>query len=173
MNATTSTSMTNVKNAEGVVTKIGVRCPYHPEVVKQFRALNGKWNQDKKAWYFDARDKARVVDVLRKVFGVAPGDPAPRLVTVVLKPKFLDAMYGVEAISELGRVVAVRRGRDARVELGDGVRILTGGFRPSGGSARKPELAPEDGTSLEVRDVPQLLAEQLKAQYGDAVEIVG
>jgi hypothetical protein len=84
----------------------------------------------------------------------------------------MDAMYGAEDIRALGRIVAARLGRDARVTLGPGVTLRSGGFRPSGGSSRKPELAPEDGTSLEVRDVPQALAEQLKAQYGDAVEII-
>jgi hypothetical protein len=169
----TTTTITNVRNSEGTITKIAVRCPYHPEIVKQFRALNGKWNQDKKAWYFDVNAKAQVVDALRTVFGAAPGDPAPRLVTVVLTSKFMDAMYGAEDIRELGRIVAQRLGRDARVQLGPGVVVKSGGFRPSGGSSRKPELAPEDGTSLEVRDVPQALAERLQAQYGsDAVEIV-
>jgi hypothetical protein len=167
-----TTTITNVKTSDGTVTKIGVRCPYHPTIVKQFRALNGKWNQDKKAWYFDVHAKAQVVDALRSVFGAAPGDPAPRLVTVVLKPAFMDAVYRDETISALGRVVASRLGRDARVQLGPGVVLRSGGFRPSGGSSRKPELAPEEGTSLEVKDVPYVLAEQLKAQYGDAVEIV-
>lgn len=53
-----------------------------------------------------------------------------------------------------GRCVARRRGRDSNVELGPQVVVLEGGFESRGGSVKNPDLAPVEGTVVEIRDIP-------------------
>jgi hypothetical protein len=55
-----------------------------------------------------------------------------------------------------GRLIAWRSGNNEPVELGEGVTIAAGGFRPKGGTKTRPRLAPEPGTVLEIADVSAL-----------------
>lgn len=72
----------------------------------------------------------------------------------------------------MGRNVAHRANRDWRVQLGDGVVVVSGGFPPRGGSSKHPGLDPLDETVLEVRDVPKPLVQQAIETYPDAITIV-
>jgi hypothetical protein len=71
-----------------------------------------------------------------------------------------------------GRCVARRPARDAAVRLGPGVVVVRGGFCTTGGSAKRPALAPEDGTILEIRGVPRPAAEAERQRYPEAVTLV-
>src|SRR5262249_34583730 len=81
---------------------------------------------------------------------------------------------GYETVLELGgRVLAQRPGRDDRVQLGEGVVVVAGGFPARGGSAKNTCVDPRPGTVLEVRDFPVALARKLAGGRGKpAVTIV-
>lgn len=145
--------------------------PYHPSFPRLARALGGMFNGDTKLWYFDPRDEARVREVCREVYGIDPGDEAPaptRTISVALDQ--LNTENG--SLWLVGREVASRPARDAKVRLGPGVIIVTGGFADRGGSAKYPRLAPLDGTIVEIRDVPLPLVERAKRDFDDAITVV-
>jgi hypothetical protein len=126
--------------------------PYHPDLPAKARALGGRFDPATRRWSFDPRDEARVRDLAREVYGTdgQPGDT----VTVRLDLAKSSLGTGRQTIYLAGRQIAHRPGRDAAVRLGEGVIIVDGGFRSRGGSMKYPALAWEDGTVLEVRDLP-------------------
>src|SRR5262245_51736479 len=127
-----------------------VTTPYHPSFPELARNLGGKWEADTKTWRFDVRDAERVKLLCKRIYGYGDTD----LVTIRI------AMEPHQYQRELwlcGRQIAIRRGRDSRVSLGEGVVLIAGGFPASGGSMKYPTLSPNEGTVLEVRDVPRSL----------------
>lgn len=138
-----------------------VRSPYHPDFPPRARDLGGKWNPRAEWWWFDARDEAAVRRLLVEIYGT-DGTPTETVDVTVSLDAF--QLGRSNQFWLLGRLLVSRPARDARVQLGDGVRILSGGFAASGGSRQYPELAPHPGTVLLVRDVPRPLYEQLAGQ---------
>lgn len=70
-----------------------------------------------------------------------------------------------------GREICRRPSRDYEVRLGSGVIVEAGGFPSSAGSMKHPQLSPNKGTVLEVRDIPKALAEAAKTKHPDAISI--
>ena len=137
-----------------VADKLHVSSPYNPVFVKQAKSCGGRWNGDEKTWDFDPRDEDRVRDLCKDVYGT-DGTPS-ETVTVRLA---LDEADKWERGREqefyfCGRQIARRRERDSAAQLADGVVIIAGGYPSRGGSAKHPTLSPNDGTILEIRDVP-------------------
>jgi hypothetical protein len=149
--------------------EVHVTSPYNVSFINQARSLNGKWDRDQGEWVFDARDEGRVRKLCLWYYGT-DGDTAGPLTTLHVS---LDGC-GYETDLELGgRVLARRPGRDYRVQLGEGVVLIAGGFPARGGSAKNPCVDPRPGTVLEVRDFPLALARKLAAARGKpAVKIV-
>jgi len=149
--------------------------PYHPDLPSRARAIGGRWNSLTKTWRFDVRDARRVRDLCLQIYGqdpLAEPDEAPELLTVRLD---LDRFERGQDLWLFGREICTRPGRDYTVRLGQGVILLSGGFPSYGGSMRHPELAPNDGTLLEVRDVPKPLVDDLLAGWmgqGDTPALV-
>lgn len=125
--------------------------PYDPTFPKRARELGGDWKPDNKTWVFAARDEQRVRDLCREIYGT-DGAPTPTVTARVDCAK-TDTEFDRE-LRLLGRRLAYRPGRDTHVVLGDGVIVLAGGFPSCGGSVKNPRLEFEEGTVLEVRDVP-------------------
>ena len=151
-------------------TVLKLATPYSPALPAKCRALGGKWYAESKTWRFDVRDARRVSALCLEIFGLDPlAEPGetPELVTVRLE---LDS-FDTHAASfwSFGREIVSRGGRDYPVRLGDGVIVVSGGFPGHGGSVKNPALNTQDGTILEVRDVPRSLVDELLAKRGKRV----
>jgi hypothetical protein len=122
---------------------------YHHALPDKARAIGGRFDSATKAWHFDVRDEQRVRNLAREVYGT-DGTPG-QTVTVRLD---ISAFRNEGSVFLLGREIATRPSRDAPVRLGRGVIVVAGGFDWRGGSVKNPRLDPDDGTVLEIRDVP-------------------
>lgn len=133
--------------------RLTVKAPFHPAFPKQARNLDGNFDRQTETWVFDPRDEQRVRDLLMQIYGT-DGTAGAETVTARVD---LHQAIGQRRIDEFwlfGRRIASRRERDAPVRLGEGVVLLSGGFPSSGGSRANVDLEPQDGTVVEVRDVP-------------------
>lgn len=166
MNAVT---LKTVKMADGT-TKLRLDSPYHPNLPARLRALGGKWNADNKAWYMPSDMEKSLRDLCVEFFSIDPLVPPPTdLVTVEVKA---DDLNYEDTCWLFGREILRRPGRDADVRVGDGVSIVSGGFRPTGGSARYPNIGPaQDGTVIRVRNVSRPEAVAYVAEHPDSVII--
>lgn len=152
--------------------RVFVKSPFNKAFVARARELNGKWVASSSEWAFDGRDEARVREACIELYG-NDGSTQASLVTLRVT---LGSWDGPD-ITLGGRSLVRRRGRDYRVNLGEGVVVLEGGFPSCGGSMKNPRVDPQDGTVLEVRDFPESLARTLvpdagRGSSGFAVEIV-
>lgn len=127
--------------------KCCVVSPYNPSFVSQAQKLNGDFL--KPNWVFDARDEERVRELCREVYGTDGSH-----MEVVTARVRVDSYGFSQSLYLFGRQLAKRWQRDDRVVLGDGVIVVTGGFSGSGGSVKNPRLDINEGTVLEVRDIP-------------------
>lgn len=144
---------------------IQVITPYLPEFVTFARKKNGTFHTPSKSWIFDARDDETVREKCIELFGT-DGSFSPLTVDVELNLD--DARIGyVKDIFRFGRFIVGRRERDHYVTLGDQVVIKEGGFPPRGGSMKYPAIEAQEGTVLEIRDVPVSLVTE-----GEGVSIV-
>lgn len=124
---------------------VTVKAPFSPDFPAPARDAGGNWNGD--VWTFDVRDESRVRALCREIYGT-DGAVAETVTVRTSNIPWDKTMFAY------GRRVAHRPSRDERVRLGEGVVIIEGGFPPSGGSVKNPRLDPEQGTVLEIRDVP-------------------
>lgn len=153
--------------------KVIVESDYSSEFVKGARKLNGKWIGS--AWSFDARNEDRVRKLLLEVYGEDGTGKKADTVTVQLDlSKFENNHVGsyIREVELFGRVLVRRPGRDRDVMLHKSVIIVEGGFPGSGGSMNNPRLNTEEGTVLEVKDVPVKLYEKALAEYPDCITLV-
>jgi hypothetical protein len=149
-----------------------IRCEtlYHPEFPAAARDMGGKWAAP--AWTFDARDEQRVRDLCLDLFGT-DGTPCE---LVTLRCNASSALWDAAGTDcELylaGRLVAkVFSKNDSRAKLGDGVVITEGGFC-GGGSTRAPYATSKTGTTFELRDVPRAIADRVREESPELVEII-
>lgn len=148
--------------------RLAVTSPYNADYVAGAKDIGGRWDGANRQWTFDPRDEERLRELLRDVYGTdgSPADQAD-LVTVRWNITGQGVSRGDNELYFAGRVVASRRSRDDTVRLGPNVILISGGFDYSGGSMRYPSLSPEEGTVIEIRDVPR------SAVTGTGAEIVG
>lgn len=140
--------------------KLQLSSPYHPDLPAKAKALGGRFNYDTKLWYFDLRDSERVRAMCVEIYGIDPLSETP-LPTKTIRVA-LDKVntYG-QTLWLGGKEIAHRPARDSAVRLGPGVVIIEGGFAGRGGSAKYPDLAPKEGTVLEIRDLPEAIIPNL------------
>ncbi len=144
-------SITKIEGIDGE--KIVAVTPYNPDWPALAKRIGGRWNPEIKAWTFNPRDEDKVRELAIRLFGT-DGETG-MAATVTVQYDIYSAFNNYTDDCWLfGRKIAWRPKRDDTVRLGDGVIILKGGFKPSGGSMKYPEIAPLDGTILEIRDVP-------------------
>ena len=157
-------TLTEQKMKDGS-TKLKLASPYSPTLPAKCRALGGKWNSETKHWYFDQRDANRVRTMCVEAFGIDPlaePDEQPELVTVRLN---MDAFNTSAAELWLfGRELVSQPSRDSATRLGRDVILVSGGFK-GGGSRANPSMNAQDGTIIEVRDVPRPLADEQIAKW--------
>jgi hypothetical protein len=146
-----------------------VTSPYNKEFVSFARMRGGKWSDGQKVWMFDPRDEFAVRSVLIDIFGTDDFDSCPK---VNVRVKLDHFRIGDEFVL-FGRQLLRRRYADRRVDIADGVVVISGGFPPEGGSRRHPAISPEPGTTIEVRDVPRDIAMRAWTENKEAIELLG
>jgi hypothetical protein len=129
--------------------QIKVKSPYYPRFIAFAKKRNGKWVSPH--WVFDKRDEQVVRDACREYYGTA-GEEVPLVTVRCLVESPENPWY------DFGRLIAERRSRDSEAKIGEGVVIIEGDFPSWGGSVKHPSLAAEEGTVIEIRDVPLMLA---------------
>ncbi|MEZ5130326.1 MAG: hypothetical protein R2763_01170 [Mycobacterium sp.] len=148
--------MSATARVEIVGDRVVLISPYNRDLPARARQLGGRWDADGKRWSFDLRDESRVRDLARDIYGTDGSvEEAADTVTVRVDCNGYARRQG---ITVGGRTVASRRYRDEAVRLSEGVVIVSGGFRDSGGSMRYPVIG-ETTAVIEVRDVPRAAAQ--------------
>lgn len=145
--------------------------PYHPALPARAKALGGRWQAVTKVWAFDARDEQRVRDLARDIYGTDGADQPTATIRVKLHNRMEDPHS--PSIYLAGHEIAHRPGRDMAVRLGAGVVIIEGRFASSAGSMRYPSLGDVAGIVVEVRDLPQSVADRILATTPDATLVGG
>jgi hypothetical protein len=143
-------------------------CPKNDTIIQKAHHLKAKWDPDKKVWGFDRRDEANVRAVCKKVFGW-DGLGNPALVDLRLN---VNKMIGgsKRSLEICGITVCYRPGRDQPVEFASNACLITGGFKGHhAGSMKYPTLdEPKPNTVIELRDLPEPMAEMALAEWDDA-----
>ena len=143
--------------------------PYNKEFVSFARMRGGKWSDGEKVWMFDPRDEFAVRSALIDIFGTDDYESCPKVNVRVC----LDHFKPGDEFVLFGRQLLRRRYADRRVDIADGVVVISGGFPPEGGSRRHPAISPEPGTTIEVRDVPRDIAMRAWTENKEAIELLG
>lgn len=130
--------------------QVVLAAPFNPDLPSAARRIGGKFDGASKTWTFDARDKDRVRELARDIYGT-DGTPT-RTVTVRWTLGWDDR--NERELWLAGRPIAARIARDSAARLGEGVIIIAGGFPSSGGSVKNPRLQAREDTVLEIRDLP-------------------
>lgn len=142
--------------------------PFNREFVSFARMRGGKWSDGEKVWIFDPRDEFAVRSALIDIFGTDDFDSCPK---VNVRVKLDHFRIGDEFVL-FGRQLLRRRHND-RLDMDGSVVLVSGGIPDVGGTYRNPEIAPEKGTVIEVRDVPRDIAMRVWAEHKDGVELLG
>ncbi len=131
---------------------IVVQSPFHPGFPARARQLGGIWSVNHRHWVFDARDEAAVRVLCIEIYGTDGSGPVPTL-DIELS---LDGLSDTGELWGFGRQLAWRHA-NWPVRLGDGVRVLRGGFPDVLVGRRAMGLHWAEGTVLLIRDVPASL----------------
>jgi hypothetical protein len=150
--------------------QLRVRSPYHPDFPPSARNLGGKWVHSDREWVFDLRLEEQIRALLTRIYGWDGTYPVLIADVRVILDQLPEKWREARSLWLLGRELASRPGRDARVQLGPGVALEAGGFPPSGGSRKYPALKWKPGTVLKVFDVPVGRIEASRAKYPEAIE---
>lgn len=139
--------------------KMSVASPYNTEFVTGAKKLAGKWAAP--WWVFDARNETAVRELLTECYGTYGTDPAD-VVSIRVKFEPSDSKY-CAPITIGGRVIAQAYSRDSGAKTGEGVVILSGGFRSSG-SVKNWRTEVKEDTEVLLHEFPRLAAERLIAE---------
>ncbi len=127
-----------------------VECPYDPDWTLDAKQAGGRWEPVSRRWAFDARDEARVRQILLDTFG-SDGQPSP---TVTARITVGPMTTNMAELRLAGRVILWQPSRDARTRLGENVVLIEGRLL-GGGSRNNPQINATIGTILELRDWPE------------------
>jgi len=150
-----------------VGTKVAVSAPYAPSFVDKARKIGGSFDRPAKVWEFDPRSEQAARDLCKQVYGSDGSDNDQPRVTIRIP---LDGP-NVKEFRPAGEALVWRRYRDEPVRFAPHVVLVAGDFPSRGGSVANPRLDPDDGTVIEVRDLPPGTAQKITDDWGTA-EIV-
>ena len=140
--------------------QIIAKSEYHPDLPREAKKLGGRWNPERKAWVFDARDFDRVRKLYRNTYGTDGSDNGE---TVTIKAELTSEDEDFERCGGyyLGPVCIGRAfGRDSGAKLSSNIVCLQGGLT-SGGSVKNWATVVRKGTVIEIRDLPKGTAQEL------------
>ena len=143
------------------------RCPYTKKFVEAAKMRGGKWSDSLKRWIFDIRDEMAIRGTLVDIYGT---DDYATCQKRTVRINLDDFSTNGNRLVLCGREVAKRRESWQKVWLGEGVVLLEGGFADE---PRQAGVYALPGTTIEVRDVPQMAAENLFTKHPDHVVIIG
>jgi hypothetical protein len=148
--------------------QLALSAPYDPAMPAKARKIGGRFSSGTKLWTFDARDEQRVRELCIEIYGTDGSTADQPGLTIRIPVNTIQDTWDQE-LRLAGRRLAWRPNRDDAVRLGDGVILASGGWDSRGGSVKNPRLEPaEDGTVLEVRDVPPGQAMKMLANARDS-----
>jgi len=139
-----------------------VKSPYNSDFVARARNLSGKFDRGLTVWKFPASQEQRVRDLCREIYGTDGNTDIPTI-TLRLTLKDADRWAAGSEIELCGRRIAVAFGRDSGARIAENVVVLSGGFG-SGGSRKNYRVTVEDGTEIELLEVPRPAAERLLSE---------
>lgn len=128
-------------------------CPYHPDFRSRAHNLGGAYQSTDRSWKFDGRDRGRVAELSRCLFGTTGDDTEwDDLITVNISAQYHEQDGQVIFT---GRQIAVRQQRDWQVRLAPNVILAHGNFKQKGGSRQFPAVEADAHVVLQVRDLPR------------------
>lgn len=133
--------------------KLYVVSPYSRDFVDMAHQLGGKWDKERRAWAFDPALEAKVLDVLRDVYGWEPepvDQPTETVAITINLDKVPSRLEEGRAYMFFGQKLLWRPGRDLPVRLADGVAVIDGKFTASGGSRANPCVDWMPGTRIRI-----------------------
>lgn len=151
--------------------RVLVDSPYDRGFISRAKEMGGKWDPDGKVWAFDERDEERVRDLCMEIYG-EDGRDSGTTVAIRLDLEAYDNDIYEQELRLAGRQLAKRFGRDQAVALGDGIVLVEGHFKKSGGSRKNPRIGETKGVVLEIRDLKPTVVEKMVEEAGKAVEVL-
>lgn len=128
---------------------IELKSPYCVWFLETYRAKNGKFDRNKKAWVFP--DCQPIRDWLKEFFGWYEGANTKEIIVSRDNWEHDDKQGRAEIVLEnYGYLVAYRNGRDEQARTTEGCILLEGGFSPSGGSVKHPSVAVLQDTKFQL-----------------------
>ncbi len=140
-----------------------LRGPDHPLLAERASAIGGRTKG--REWAFPSAKEDQVRKLARELWGTDGNDRQDTTLRLDL------SLYGEGPMGRqgeawlAGRLIARRRSFDAPVELGEGVRLVTGSFATWGGSPGRPALGARYGTVVDISSVPLSAAQQAEKQF--------
>ena len=149
--------------------RINITSPYNTKFVSDAHNLAGVFSYTTRAWSFDIRDEA---DVLEACY-LAYGDDGYRYSICDVQISMPDGYSKWQgSIEFFGHVVAKATGRNSGAKISEGVKIISGSF-DSGGSMKNWRTCAAEGTVIVLRDVSLPLVEAMMTEYENVeVEIL-
>lgn len=148
--------------------KIYVKSPYLPAFIKDARQLGGKF--DRPYWVFDANHvglvRAKLVEHYKH-----DGSTGPTVKMHIRLDGFNLRRWDSQFIAGPIEVLS-KLNRDSAPKLGAGCVVIAGRLLSRGGSRSNPEITFEDGTIIEVAEMPLLAAQRLVDENPEAYSIV-
>ena len=151
-------------------TNVVLRGPEHPLLAARAPALGGRAKG--RDWTFPVAKEEQVRKLARELWGTDGKDRATATVRLDL------SLYGEGPLGRqgeawlAGRLIARRRSFDGPAELGEGVKLVAGGFSAWSGSPGRPALGARYGTIVDISDVPTSAAAQAEKQYPFEAKVV-
>ena len=133
--------MVKVIKENGIVK---VSSSYNKHFVQRARELKGKWVAQ--CWEFQEEYEELVRAALLDIYGEA-GVVVPTVKVEIDLDVYNEGEFG-KCIYLDKMLLVSRKWRDYKVTMEDNVIVVKGGFPESGGSAKNPCVAPEEGTVL-------------------------
>jgi hypothetical protein len=151
-------------------TNVVLRAPEHPLLVERAASLGGR--SSKSGWTFGANKEDQVRKLARELWGTDGRETERVAVRVDL------SLYGEGPLGRFGeawlcgRLVARRRTFDSPVELGEGVKLVSGSFSTWGGSPGRPALGARYGTVIDVADIPTSAGQRAEKEFPFEVKVI-
>lgn len=139
---------------------IKVNSPYNSLFIKRAKEIGGKWESP--YWKFKLENKEIVENALLDIYGES-GNGAKEEVEFNVH---LDVIGSPQTLWIGTLPICSRQRRDSNVRLEENVIVVKGGFPERGGSAKYPDLNPEEGTVLNVKHFPKIVYDKIEDKSG-------
>lgn len=127
--------------------------PYNPAFVKEIKTIGGaKWDGVQRCWKVPEATVDTVRKIMMEVYGETDLPDGGEKVTVRVKFNEMETSLR-SSIVVFGKTIACAFGRDSGARVGDEAAFIVGAPR-SGGSAKNWTTVIDEGSVVEIRNVP-------------------